>query len=213
MLVSKVRRDHLRNFARDGESGEALTLQCVSAQCEAADQNREHKLKRIDFRMSQRQLDKSQNHERDAKEHAIVPGEIYGPIECAGAEVHRDRADYANRVKTGQRGEVCGKKQHHDWQTDGNDQRPHGNAVPVEPTKLPRHLAITRHHVKQTDHRYDRGVGRAQKQQAENNSDDPAEHSVRSRAKTSRRQIVPPTKRNMSSLLCPRTAAIVPSIS
>ena len=98
MLVIEVRRDHPGDFARDGERGEALPLQCVSAQCQPADQNREHKLKRIDFRMSQRQLDESQNHERDAKEHAIVPGEIYVPIECAGAEVHRDRADYANRI-------------------------------------------------------------------------------------------------------------------
>jgi hypothetical protein len=48
--------------------------------------------------------------------------------------------------------------------------------VLVEPTKLPRHLAIARHHVKQTDHRHDGGVGRAQEQQAENNSDDPAKN-------------------------------------
>jgi hypothetical protein len=76
----QVRRDHPGDFARDGKSGEALALQCVSAQCEPADQNREHKLKRINFRMSQRQLDESQNHERDAKEHAVVPGEIYARL-------------------------------------------------------------------------------------------------------------------------------------
>jgi hypothetical protein len=48
--------------------------------------------------------------------------------------------------------------------------------VSVQPPKLPRHLAIARHHVEQTDHRYDRGVGCAQEQQAENNSDDPAKN-------------------------------------
>ena len=46
----------------------------------------------------------------------------------------------------------------------------------IEASELPRHLAIARHHVKQTDHRYNGCVGRAQEQQAENNSNDPAEY-------------------------------------
>jgi hypothetical protein len=50
----EIGRDHPGDFARDGESGEALALQCVCAQCQAADQNREDKLKRINFRVSQR---------------------------------------------------------------------------------------------------------------------------------------------------------------
>ena len=79
----KIGRDHPRNLARDGESGEALTLQSVGAQREAADQNCEHELKGIEFRVSERQLDKGQNYECDAKQHAIVPSEIYGAIECA----------------------------------------------------------------------------------------------------------------------------------
>ena len=56
------------------------------------------------------------------------------------------------------------------------NERPDRNAVTIEAFELPRHFAVARHHVKQTDHRYDGSVGRAQEQQAENNSDDPAEN-------------------------------------
>ena len=79
----KIGRDHLRNFARDGESGEALKLQSVGAQREAADQNCQNELKGVEFRVGERQLDKGQNYECYAKQHAIVPSEIYGTIECA----------------------------------------------------------------------------------------------------------------------------------
>ena len=50
----EIRRDHLGDFARHRQRGEALPFQRVSAQRQAADQNREHKLKCIDFRMRQR---------------------------------------------------------------------------------------------------------------------------------------------------------------
>ena len=64
-------------------------------------------------------------YESDAKQHAIVPGETDGAIECARTKIDRDRADYTDRVQAGQRGEVCCKKQHHNWQTDRDEQRPH----------------------------------------------------------------------------------------
>src|SRR5215471_13236842 len=151
---NQVRRNHLRHFACHRQSGEALPLQRVSAQRKAADQDREYKLERIELRVSQRQLDESQNYKRNAKEHTIVPGEIYVPIECAGAEVHGDRADYANCIKPGKSSKVCRKEKHDDGQGNGNDQRPYRDAVSVQLTKLPRHLAIARHHVKQADHSY-----------------------------------------------------------
>ena len=58
-----------------------------------------------------------------------------------------------------------------------------GTPWPIEAPELPRHLAIARHHVKQTDHRHDGGVGRAQEQQTENDSDDPAENLADRRRK------------------------------
>jgi len=72
----------------------------------------------------QRQLDKCQNHERDAKKHVIVPGETLRPVKCARTDVDRDRANYTNRIKAGQRGEACRKKQHEHWQAGGDEQRP-----------------------------------------------------------------------------------------
>ena len=53
----------------------------------------------------------------------------------------------------------------------------------VEALKLPRHLPVTRHHVKQTDHCHDGGVGRTQEQEEKNNSNDPSENLTDRRRK------------------------------
>ena len=53
----------------------------------------------------------------------------------------------------------------------------------IEALKLPRHFPVTRHHVKQTDHRHDGGIGGAQEQEEENNSDDPTENLTDCRRK------------------------------
>src|SRR5436305_5004268 len=106
----------------------------------------------------------------------IVPGEPYGAIECARSKIDRDSPNHADGIKTSQRSEVRRKKQYDHRQTDGNGERPGRNTVAIELFELTWHLPVARHHVKQTDHRHDGGVGRAQEQEKENNSNNPSEN-------------------------------------
>src|SRR5436190_7608843 len=120
--------------------------------------------------MGQSKFDKKQDAKRHPKKQAVVPCKTNRAIKCARSHIYRDRADYPNRVKTGQRRELSGEKQNHSGKTNGNKQRIGWNAVAVESPELSRHLTVTRHHVEQSNHRHDGGIGRAQAQKEENNS-------------------------------------------
>src|SRR5438445_440154 len=80
--------------------------------------------KRLECRVRKRKIERCLHHERDAKEHVIVTGEDLRPVKCARTDFDRDRANYTNRIKAGQRVEVCRKKQHEHWQAGGDEQRP-----------------------------------------------------------------------------------------
>src|SRR5205823_6932308 len=111
---------------------------------------------------------------RDAEKKAIVPGETDGAVKCARADVDRDRANYTDCVKSGESSEVCDEKQNDRRQAERNEQRINRDAVTVQYSELPRHLAIARHHVEQPDHCHDGGVGGAEEQKEEDDSNDPA---------------------------------------
>ncbi len=72
-------------------------------------------------------------------------------VECAGSEIDRDRADYADGVKAGQRFELFHDCQNQKGNGDRNDQRNLGHAMFIQARELLRHLAVLRHHVNDPD--------------------------------------------------------------
>ena len=81
--------------------------------------------------MRQGELDKQENDEGDAEEHAVIPGKTNSAIEGTRSDIDRDRADNADGVKAGQRGKVCHEQQHHRGKPNGNEQRINWNTVAV----------------------------------------------------------------------------------
>ena len=104
-------------------------------------------------------------------------------IECARAEIDRDRADHADRVEAGESFKARRRQQHNDGRPTAISNGIQRHAVAIQPLELRRHFAVLRHHVEQADHGDDRGVGRAEEEQQKNDADDPAERLAEPRSK------------------------------
>ena len=106
---------------------------------------------------------------------ALVPGKAEPFVEGARPEIHRDRADHADRIEAGEPFKIFRHGQHDDRGRDRGDERNLRNAVGIQPGELARHLAVLRHHVGHTDQRHDRRVHRAEQEQSEHDPDNDAE--------------------------------------
>src|SRR5438876_2687728 len=81
--------------------------------------------------------------------------------------------------------------------------------MPIEPSELPRHFAITSHHVKEPDHRNDRGVGRTQQQEEKDDPDDPPENVSNWRGERRGREFFPDEAQHVFAALLQHDGDVV----
>src|SRR4029077_10257538 len=119
----KIGGDHGRDLPCDGERSETLALQGEGAKRETADQHASNEEQRVRLRVRKRKFDRKQNYERDPEKQAVVPGKTDCAIKCARSDVHTNRSDHADCVKTSQRGKVSSEQKNKGGKANRNEQR------------------------------------------------------------------------------------------
>ena len=134
----------------------------VSPNSQASTDDTDNKEKGIGLGMGEGNLNQAENGKCDAKKNAVVKLHRQRAIEATRTDVHGNRANDADGVQAGEGGKACRRNKHDDRQANRNYERNYRDTVAIEDRELRRHLAITRDHVKQTDHSNNGGVGCAQ---------------------------------------------------
>ena len=83
----------------------------------------------------------------------------------AGSAPGLEVSDLVDAAQGSQSLKIGRGQQHDNGETDGDEQGIKRNSMSIEPFELPRHFAVARGHVEQTNHGDDRRVGRAQRKE------------------------------------------------
>ena len=152
---------------------QALSLLRPGTHTKAHEEDARDKEEGIVLFMGERQFDRDEGDEGEAKEQPLPSGQTERAIEGTRTKIERNRPHHADGVQSRERIEIRRADEHDRGQDDGDDERDQRHAMAVQFRELPRHFTVARHHVKDADHGDHRGIRSAEQEQEKEDADGP----------------------------------------